>query len=424
MDGHSIALLVVLIALIVFSAFFSAAEVAFSVFSRARMSILSQMNKRAKLVAELDEKLEKLLSAALIGKTILNVVSVAIATYLFTSVFQNIGIILAAAVMALVILAFGEVVPKNLVRQAPDSFALFSAKAMKFFLALFRPLVFLYSKLAHFMRKFVKLRDTHIVNDEELLKIVEEAEQDGGIDRGEGELIRNIIEFDDIAAIDIMTPRVDVIAVDKNTDNQAVADLFSETGYSRLPVYDETIDDILGLVHEKNFYANVWGTDKTIKDIIRPTEFIPPSMKISALLKLLQRNKVHLAVIVDEFGGTEGIITLEDILEELVGEIWDEHDEIEKDSFKRVGLNTFCVYSTAELDDFFEFFNIRAETDSSTINGWISEMLDKVPQVGDNFTFLELLNIRVIAVENNRVVELQVTGERIPDSAYDAEKDA
>ncbi len=425
MDSHSSIFIIVICLLVIFSALFSATEAAFASLSKLRLRDTaegkSQKSERAKRTLKLceSENIGNLFSAALIWKTILNVVAVTMAASLFMRIFENVGILLAAVIMALIILAFGEIVPKSLARQAPERFAMFISPFARFFMIVFKPVIFVYRKLSDALGKLVKTDGKQALTGSELLNIVRYAEDDGNLDVEESELITNVIEFNDIAAIDIMTPRVDVIAVEKSSENRAVADLFSSSGYSRLPVYDESIDSVLGLVNQKNFFSEVWGTKRTVMDVLRPVEYIPPSMKISVLLKLLQKNKVHLAVVVDEFGGTEGIVTLEDVLEELVGEIWDEHDEIERESFKRTGMNTYCVYSSADLDDFFEFFNIKTETDSSTINGWVSEMLDKIPQVGDNFTFLDMLNIRVISVEGNHIDELQITGEPIPESAYE-----
>lgn len=422
MESHSFTLIIVLCILILFSAFFSATETAFSSLNRIRIKNLAQSgNKRAKQTLKLADNFDNLLSTILVGNNIVNIASTSIATLIFVTSLGNIGTTVSTIVMTVVVLIFGEVTPKSLAKEVPEKYAMFATPLMRFFVVLFKPVNFLFSKLKAGLNKLFKLDDNRVMTDSELLTIVEEAEQDGGIDSDESELIRNVIEFDDIEAIDIMTPRVDVRAVSINTDNETVAAIFTDTGYSRLPVYDETIDTILGVINEKNFYSTVWGTDKTISDILRPAEFIPPSMKISSLMKLLQTNKNHMAIIVDEFGGTEGVITLEDIIEELVGEIWDEHDQIALESFRKVGINSYCVYTTTDLDDFFDFFNIRVDTDASTINGWITEKLDKIPQVGDSFDFMSLV-IKVVQAENNRVIELEVIGSPIPDDAYEPDE--
>jgi putative hemolysin len=420
MDSHSTALIGVLIILIILSAYFSATETAFSSLNRIRLKNLAASgNKRARLAYALSDRYDELLSTILVGNNIVNIASASIATVLFVQAFGNsAGPTISTVVMTIVVLIFGEVSPKSLAKESAEGFAMFSAPILRVLIVVLKPVNFLFSLLKKGLRKLVKVSEDHSLTDSELLTIVEEAEQEGGIDKNESTMLRNVIEFDDIEAIDIMTPRVDVVAVPKEATKEEVAQVFRETGYSRVPVYDDTIDSILGVIHEKNFYSYVWDTDKEIADILKPAEFIPPSMKISALLKQLQQNKLHMAVIVDEFGGTEGIVTLEDVIEELVGEIWDEHDTIVAESFQKIGEDTYRVYGTADLDDLFDFFHIKCETDSSTINGWITENLDRIPVPGDSFTY-EGLVFTVVQVENNRATEITVKGQPLPEKEDD-----
>lgn len=412
MDSHSTTLILILIVLLFLSAYFSATETAFSSLNRIRLKNRAAAgNKRAKLAYALSEDYDELLSTILVGNNLVNIASTAMATVLFTRALgEGAGPTVSTIVMTVTVLIFGEVAPKSLAKEAPESFAMISAPVIRVLIVLLKPVNFLFTQLKKGLKKLFRISSSRSVTDSELLTIVEEAEQEGGIDQDESAMLRNVIEFDDIEAIDIMTPRVDVEAVSKDSSKEEVARLFRETGYSRLPVYEETIDSIVGVIHEKDFYTYVWNDEKNFLDILKPAEFIPPSMKISDLLKLLQQNKLHMAVIVDEFGGTEGIVTLEDVIEELVGEIWDEHDAVVQESFRKIDSGAYRVYCYTDLDDLFDFFHISCETEASTINGWLTENLDRIPVAGDSFEY-EGLVFTVTKAENNRAEEIIVQGE-------------
>lgn len=407
MDSHSITLVVVIIILVALSAFFSATETAFSSLNKIRIKNLAQDgNKRAKLVLKLSEDYDNLISTILIGNNIVNISSASIATVLFVKLFQEHGASISTIAMTIIVLIFGEVTPKSIAKEIPETFALTVAPVFRVLNTLFKPLNFLLVKFKALVSKVLNVQGSTGITEHELLTIVDEAEQDGGIDSNESELIRNVIEFNDLEAIDIHTPRIDVTAVDVNDSIESIADVFKDTGFSRLPVYTESIDSIIGVINEKDFHNYIYGTSNSIRSIMKPAEFIPPSAKISDLLKKLQHNKLHMAVIVDEFGGTEGIITLEDILEELVGEIWDEHDEIDA-GIKNIGNGNYFVPASLELDEFIDMFDIEDKTDASTVNGWIIEHIDKIPQMGDSFDF-DNLSIKVTKTEGQKALEVAV----------------
>lgn len=419
MDSHSTTMILVLVCLVFLSAYFSATETAFSSLNRIRLkNMASGGNRRAQTALSLSENYDELLSTILVGNNIVNIASTSIATTLFVAALgDGAGPTVSTVVMTVVVLIFGEVSPKSLAKENAESFAMFSAPLLRVLVVVLKPVNFLFTQLKKGLHKFFRVKSDYSMTDSELLTIVEEAEQGGGIDEDEGAMLRNVIEFDDIEAIDIMTPRVDVEAVSFDAQKDDVAALFRSTGFSRLPVYKETIDSIIGVIHEKDFYSFVWDTQQEIDSIIKPAEFIPPSMKVSALLKSLQQSKSHIAVIIDEFGGTEGIVTLEDVLEELVGEIWDEHDRVVQQGFQKVKEGEYRVFCSADLDDLFAFFHISCETEASTINGWILENLDRIPAEGDVFSY-QGLTFTVARVENNRTEEVLV---RCP---ADAEKQA
>jgi len=412
-------MILVLVCLVFLSAYFSATETAFSSLNRIRLkNMASGGNRRAQTALSLSENYDELLSTILVGNNIVNIASTSIATTLFVAALGgSAGPTVSTVVMTVVVLIFGEVSPKSLAKENAESFAMFSAPLLRVLVVVLKPVNFLFTQLKKGLHKIFRVKSDYSMTDSELLTIVEEAEQGGGIDEDEGAMLRNVIEFDDIEAIDIMTPRVDVEAVSFDAKKNDVAALFRSTGFSRLPVYKETIDSIIGVIHEKDFYSFVWDTQQEIDSIIKPAEFIPPSMKVSALLKSLQQSKSHIAVIIDEFGGTEGIVTLEDVLEELVGEIWDEHDRVVQQGFQKVKEGEYRVFCSADLDDLFAFFHISCETEASTINGWILENLDRIPAEGDVFAY-QGLTFTVARVENNRTEEVLV---RCP---ADAEKQA
>ena len=408
MDSHSTGLIIVLILLVFLSAYFSATETAFSSLSRVRLKNMAENgNRRAKLAYRLADHYDELISSILVGNNIVNIAASSIATVLFIGWFQDNGPTVSTIVMTVVILICGEVTPKSIAKESPERFAMFSAPIINVLNFVFKPVNILLVGIKKGVNKLFKVSSDRTISESELLTIVEEAEQEGGINENESELIHNVIEFDDLECIDIFTPRVDVEAVEAGTDIEDIAQLFIETGFSRLPVYEETIDKIIGIINEKDFHNYVLRAGAPLEKIIKPVEFVPPSMKISVLLRLLQQNKSHFAVIVDEFGGTEGIITLEDILEGLVGEIWDEHDEI-VEAFRKVADNEYLVDCSTELYKTFEFFDIDAEEDASTINGWVIAQLDRIPEVGDSFDY-ENLHVVVEETDAQRASLVRIT---------------
>ena len=388
------------------SSYFSATETAFSSMNKIRLKNMDNNgNKKAKLVLMLSDNYEKLLSAILIGNNIVNILSSSIATLLFVEWFGNAGITISTIVMTILVLIFGEITPKSIAKNYPEAFAMFSAPIMKFFMTILTPVNFIFVSWTKLISKIFKSKDDRGITEEELLTIIDEAQNDGEIDKSEGELIRNAIEFNDIEVIDIHTNRVDVVAIDENTSKQKIKEVFKKSGFSRLPVYSGSIDNIIGVLNQKDFYNEI-DKDFNIKSIITKPVFIIPSMKVSELLSLLQKNKSHLAVIIDEYGGTVGIITLEDILEELVGEIWDEHDNVIEE-FQKINENEYKILCSANLDDFLEKFHIDDETDITTVGGWVIEKLGKIPVKGDSFEY-ENLHVTVSKCDSRHVLEIVV----------------
>ncbi len=421
MSSTSITLIAVIAVLVMMSAYFSATETAFSSLNKIRLkSLANNGNKRAAHALALLENYDKLLSTILIGNNIVNIASASIATVLFVEQFRlgNSGVTISTIVMTIVVLIFGEISPKSLAKESPERFAMFSTPFLSFFVKLLTPLNFLFQQWKKLLNKLFKAEDDRGITEEELITIVDEAENEGGIDEHESELIRSAIEFNDLEVEEILTPRVDVVAVEENDPMDKIAEVFRTNGLSRLPVYRETIDNIIGIIHEKDFYAQLYQNRNEIAPIIKTAVCATTSMPVSKLLRLLQGSKTHMAIVIDEFGGTAGIVTLEDILEELVGEIWDEHDEVVEE-FKKNPDGSYLVSCSADLEDMFELLGLSEEVDTSTVSGWVIDELGGVPKVGDNFTY-ENLRVTVTRTDFRRVLEIRV--ELLPEQEEDSEK--
>lgn len=400
--------IIFLAVLVLLSGYFSATETAFFSTNKIRLKALAgDGNKRAKKVLKILDDFDSLLATILIGNNLVNIAATAIATILFIDILGNeeLGTTVATIVTTIAVLIFGEITPKSLAKNSPESFAMFSAPMISFCMTIFKPLNWCISMWQKLVYKFVKADDDRGVTEEELITMVEEAHNDGEIDQNESELIRNAIEFDDIEVEDIYTSRVDLVAIDIEDSIEEISEQF-EKGFSRLPVYRDTIDNIIGVLNQKDF-AIMRRTNQSLSSVMTEPIFVVPSMKISELLRILQSKKSHMAIILDEFGGTVGIVTLEDILEELVGEIWDEHDTV-VEPFVKISDNKYKVRSTAGLDDMFELFGMSEELDHSTVGGWVVEEFGKIPRVGEEFTFGPL-EVCVSKRDPRRVAEVIVT---------------
>lgn len=407
MDSSLIGMTVAIVILVMCSAYFSATETAFTSLNTIRMKTWAENgDKRAARALALEQDYDKLLSSILIGNNIVNITATTISTLLFTKIFVTYGATISTVVITIVVLIFGEISPKSVAKEFPERFAMFSAPILRVIILVLTPLNFLFSMWKKLLSKIFKPSGDDGITEEELMGIVDQAESEGGLDAHEGDLIRASIEFNELDVSDILTPRVDLVAVDEEATMEEVGALFVENGYSRLPIYHETIDNIIGVVHQKDFYkARVRGEDR-LAMIKSPVVYTTPNTKIFKLLRILQMNKVHMAVVVDEYGGTEGIVTLEDILEELVGEIWDEHDEVTEFLHKQPD-GSYNIDCTTDLDDMYDLFEIKGECEASTVSGWVLEQIDRIPKQGDHF-IAEGLEVTVTAVDNRRVMEINV----------------
>ena len=413
---------VALVVLVVFSAFFSASETAFSSLNQIRLkSRAEDGDSSAARVLAMAEQYDKLLSTILIGNNIVNIAAASIGTILFTRMLgAERGATVSTIVLTIIVLIFGEVTPKSLAKEMPEKVATAVSPFLVVLMALMTPLTWLFTQWKKLLGHFVHSGEADTITEGELMTMVSEAENDGELTDRESELIRSAIEFDDVEVEEILTPRVDVVAVEDDIPLEELAQTFAESGYSRLPVYHGTIDNIIGVVHEKDFYIARLKKATKIDDLVVPTLYTTGSTQISQLLRTLREQHHHLAVVVDEYGGTEGIITLEDILEELVGEIWDEHDEVTED-FRKQSDGSWLVSGSASVDDLYEELDLPEEEDidSNTVNGLVQEKTCHLPKVGDRFTLGEYDGV-VTRTAKRRVTEVRLTPAA---PAEDAEKD-
>ena len=421
MDDGSITLLAALIILVAFSAFFSASETAFSSLNQIRLkSRAEDGDKAAARVLAMSEQYDKLLSTILIGNNIVNIGAASIATVLFTKALgEERGATVSTIVLTIVVLIFGEISPKSIAKEMPETIATAVSPFLNLLMTLFTPLTWLFSQWKKLLNHFIHSSEEDTITEGELMTMVSEAESDGELTDRESQLIRSAIEFDDVEVEEILTPRVDVIAVEDDITLEELARTFAESGYSRLPVYHGTIDNIIGVVHEKDFYLGRLRKDTTLEDLVKPTLYTTGSTQISQLLRTLREQHHHMAVVVDEYGGTEGIITLEDILEELVGEIWDEHDEVTEDFHKQAD-GSWIVLGSASVDDLYEMLGLPEDEDidSNTVNGLVQEKTCHLPKVGDRFTLGEYDGV-VTRTAKRRVTEVRLTPADKPETEKD-----
>lgn len=405
METQLLSELLAMVICIVFSAYFSASETAFSSLNRARMKAMAEQgDKRAERALALAEQYDRLLSTLLIGNNIVNIAVASIGTVMFVRYYGDMGATISTVVITIVVLIFGEISPKSLAKDSPERFAMLSAPLLRVLMWVLAPLNFLFSQWKRLLTVVFRVKDDRKLTQQELLVLVDEVEQEGGIDRDEGELLRSAIEFPDQEAEDILTHRVDLEAVQVSASREEVAKVFRETRYSRLLVYGEDLDDIQGVVHLKDFCDAPEGA--SLKDLMTAPLFVPPSVKISALLRQLQRSKSHVAVVSDEFGGTLGIVTLEDILEELVGEIWDEHDEVEE-PVRQTGEGAYLISCAESPEIMKDLFHEDPGDDNTTMGGWVAEQLGRIPVQGDAFLWEEL-KVTVTKTDGRRVLEVEV----------------
>ena len=408
-----------IILLVLCSAYFSGTETAFTSVNRIRIkNYASEGNKKAKRVLELTEDFDSLLTAILIGNNIVNILTTVLATLLFVELCGSIGPTIATIVTAVIVLIFGEITPKSLAKETSESFSMAVSKSIKIVMIILKPLTAAFGAWKRLMTRIFTINKSEGVTEEELLTMVEEAETEGQIDEEQSELIQNAIEFRDLEAYDCIRPRIDVIAIEENESKDEILKVFRETGFSRLPVYDDDIDNILGVLNQKDFHNHIYGTSAQISEYISPVVFAPETMKLPVLLKKMQNEHTHMAVIIDEYGGMSGIVTMEDIVEELVGEIYDEHDTVISQEIIPLYDGSYRVKANIDVENMFDFFDLDEEMDVNTVNGWVVMNLDKLPETGDTFNAVygnKEFDVKVTKADERKALEINLKVETLPE---------
>ena len=412
-----------IVLLLILSGIFSATETAFTSVSKIKMkNLASDDNESAELVLEITENFDKFLTTILIGNNIANIATTSIATLLFIEIYGKYGATISTVVVTVLVLVFGEISPKNIAKDKAEGISLFMAPSVKMLMILFTPLNWVFGVWKKFIDRVFKISSEHGYTEDELKTIIEEAKTGGNIGESQSELITNAIEFEDLEAIDIITPRIDIIAIELGTPNKEIAKQFKSTGLSRLPVFEDDLDNIIGILNQKDFHNYVVGEGKSVNLYIKPVAYVAESIKASILLKKMQAKATHMAIIVDEYGGTTGLVTMEDIIEELVGKIYDEHDTVEMREVTDLIDGSYSVAGGANVEKFFELQGEDIDIDATTVNGWAMIELDRIPKVGDVFEYEskhKLFKVRVTRADSKRALRLHIRVEDRPDEDED-----
>lgn len=415
----------IILLLVIFSAFFSSTETAYSAVSKIRLkNYADNGNKKAKKAYKISENYDKALSTILVGNNIVNIAASSLATILFVSFFGEAnGTILSTVVLTIVILIFGEVMPKNIAMENSEKMAMSSSSVLYALMVAFTPMTFLLLRLNNLVKKLAGKGKTKepTVTEDELKYIVESIEDEGVLEEQESELVQSALEFDEKTAYDILTPRVDMTAIDINEDPEKIKEIILTERYSRIPVYKDSIDNIVGVLHTRDYLEMLLKTQSPdISSMIQPAFFIYRSKKLSSILADFKYKRLHLAIVTDDYGGTLGIVTMEDLLEQLVGDIWDEDEEIER-KYKKLSDNRYEVSGDMNISDMLELFDLDQkyiETDSKSVGGWAIEQIGDIPKSKEHFVYHEL-DITVNEAEDQRVTSVTISF--IPDTENEEE---
>ncbi len=406
--------IILIVALLAMSAFFSASETAISSVNRIRLKNMADGgSKGAQRALNILKKYDKALTTILIGNNIVNIASSSIATILaITLVGEKYGSLVATVVTTVVVLVFGEVMPKGIAKDHAEGVCIGVSAVITFLMIIFTPLSVLFILLKNGISKLFHSKESVSVTEEELMAIIDEIEDEGVLEQQESELVRSALQFDEITVDEIITPRVRVTAVDVNDSAEEVRRKFLKEEYSRMPVFEKTLDSIIGIINEKDFIKayEEKGNKLTVRELVQETIYFPCMLKISEVLRTMQKQKCHMSVVLDQHGGTLGIVTMEDLLEELVGEIWDESDEV-KSPITAITNKIYSVYGEVSLNSLRRFFasrdlNVPIESEAHTVAGWVLELFGSIPKNGakketEDFivTVMESANLRVNKVK-------------------------
>ncbi|MCL2287241.1 MAG: hemolysin family protein [Firmicutes bacterium] len=401
---------IILFVLLALSTFFSACETAFTSLNRIRLKSIAEKGtgktaEKAKQTLDLYNDFDRLLSSLLVGNNVANLSAASLCAVLFVRRFGDMGATLSTAVLTIVVIIFAEVSPKIIAKKSPEKIAISCTPFIRFIMFLLTPAnhFFIWWKNILY-RLFRPETESQTITEAEIHSYVDEAQHEGAIGNDDRLLLHNALEFYDQQANDILTHRMDIIGIPKNATPEEIASIFLQSGRSRLPVYDGNIDNITGIVHMRDFFRYTMNKDRPLHSIISPAVFVANITSVSELIKILQREKSHMAIVSDEYGGTEGLVTMEDILEELVGEIWDESDNVEE-QIVLLGNNSYRVLCTTHMDDLYEYFNLTHEHNHApTVSVWIRNKLGKIPVEGDSFGYDDI-TVTVSKTNHRRAAE-------------------
>ena len=400
--------LIIIAVCLLCSAFFSASETAYSTLNRNRLRLTAAKgSRRAALAVKLSDDYDSLISGILVGNNLVNIALASAGTVLFVRwLGGGAGPSVSTAAVTLAVLIFGEITPKSIAKDHPERFAVFAAPVLRAVCVILKPVNFLFSKWKNLISRLFGGKDGKNVTQEELLLMLEEVEKDGAIDRSEGELLVNAVEFADCKVEEVLTHRTDMEAVGSDWAPERIAAVFTESGLSRLPVYEGDLDHITGVLNRKDFFTSDGISRTPVKELMTPPVFAESGEKLSEVLKTMKKQQTHMCIVVDEYGGTSGLVTMEDILEELVGEIWDEHDEVTED-IQNESEGVWSADGLANLEDFAERFGLEISSENVSLGGWVMEMLGRVPEAGDAFEYGDYL-IRVTETDGHRAARCRI----------------
>ncbi|MFC0472537.1 hemolysin family protein [Halalkalibacter kiskunsagensis] len=413
MDDVPSSLIALFIMLLGLSAFFSSAETAFSSVNKIRLKNYEEEGRPgAKNAVNIAENFDKTLSTLLVGNNLVNIAAATLSSQIAIGLFgPSLGVFISTFVVTILVLIFGEIIPKSLAKEYAESYALKTSGILLLLIYVLYPVTWVFLQIKKLVYLFVKSKErTPSVTEEEIKMLIQISEDEGVIGKNEKEMVHRSLEFDDIIVQEILKPRPDMIAVEVNQPISEIMEVFLTEHFSRIPVYESNVDNIVGILSERDFLT-AYIKDKEnvdVNSLIRHPLFVVESMKISSLLPELQKQKVHMAIVIDEFGGTSGLVTLEDLLEEIVGEIWDEHD-VRINQVRQIGPSSYVVDANYSIDDFTEFTNIDAPTTSNhTLGGWLIEEFQRIPKVGEEFMYQNLI-LKIEKAEEKRVRQVHLT---------------
>ncbi len=407
MSENSSWCIILILVFLLCSAWCSSTETAFSCLNRTRIrSLAEQGDKRAEKTLRLVDNYNKMLTTILVGNNVVNIAMASVGTVLFLRYFPRNGASISTLVITVLVLIFGEVSPKTLAREFPERFAMRATPVLRVLVVILTPINFLFSRWQNLQRRIFHVNEEKAMTQDELSLLVEEVAEEGNIDKDERDLLRNALAFEGQDAENILTPRVDMVAVSADASNAEAAHLFATYQFSRLPVYEGSVDHIVGILYQKDFYTETGISDQPIRALMQEPVFIPNIIKIDDLLQIFRRKKSHIAIVSDEFGGTMGLVTMEDVLEELVGEIWDEYDE-QKEIVRESGENTYRIMGSADIDQLEKVLGQKLSTESSSAGGWLTEQMGRIPSVGDSYRF-ENATFTVLKADGNRILEIEI----------------